>query len=58
VASERGAVCVTPRSVCADSGYPVWESLDAGKLGVIKGKFGDDVRYTRPMRFTRYARIH
>jgi hypothetical protein len=51
VASERGAVYVSGMTLIPDPGYPLRESFDAGKLGVMEEDWGDNVRRVRPVRF-------
>jgi hypothetical protein len=51
VVSERGGVYVMPYVRSID--YPVHESFNASKLGMIEPEWSDEVRRTRPVRFFR-----
>jgi hypothetical protein len=48
VQSEFGGLYLVP--VARGPDYPIRESFDAGKLGVIEREWGDDVRRFRPTR--------
>jgi hypothetical protein len=50
VASECGAVYLSGMTLYPDPGYPIRESFDAGKLGVMEQEWSDDVRRIRPIR--------
>jgi hypothetical protein len=53
VVSEAGAIYAIRTTIDGERGPPFWETVEAGKLGVIEHEAGERVRRTRPLRFIR-----